>query len=142
MKPEELKIRNFESEFLFAASRSSGPGGQNVNKLSTKSELRFKILSTNLLSDSEKLLIIRKLKNKITKEGELVLVSQSERTQLLNKREVVEKFYKLVSGALTVKPNRKATRPTNSSKIKRLEGKRSHSQLKKSRKDSGSSMED
>ena len=142
MKPEELKIRNFESEFLFAASRSSGPGGQNVNKLSTKVELRFNVLSTNLLSEKEKQLIFQKLKNKINKEGELVLVSQSERTQLMNKQAVIEKFFRLISIALTIQPKRKATRATFSSKIKRLEEKKNRGTIKRLRKDSGKNQEE
>ena len=142
MKPEELKIRNFDSEFIFSASRSSGPGGQNVNKLSTKVELRFNVLSTNLFSESEKQLVFKKLKNKINKDGELVLVSQSERSQLMNKQAVAEKFYKLVSAALTIQPYRKATRPTFSSKIKRLEEKKNRGTIKQLRKDSGKNHEE
>ena len=142
MKPEELKIRNFESEFLFAASRSSGPGGQNVNKLSTKVELRFKLLSTNLLSETEKQTVFLKLKNKINKEGELVLVSQSERTQLMNKQAVIDKFFRLVSDALTIKAYRKATKPSFSSRIKRLEEKKKHGTIKRLRKDTGKNHEE
>jgi ribosome-associated protein len=134
MEATELKNRNFESEFIFSTSRSSGPGGQNVNKVSSKVELRFNLLTTLLLSEDEKELIQRKLKNKINKEGELILVSQSERTQLMNKTVVVEKFYDLVSKALTLPIKRKSTRPTLSSRIKRLEGKKIHSTMKKLRK--------
>ena len=134
MEATELKNRNFESEFIFSTSRSSGPGGQNVNKVSSKVELRFNLLTTLLLSEDEKELIQRQLKNKINKEGELILVSQSERTQLMNKTVVVEKFYDLVSKALTLPIKRKSTRPTLSSRIKRLEGKKIHSTMKKLRK--------
>jgi ribosome-associated protein len=142
MKPEELKIRNFESELLFTASRSSGPGGQNVNKLSTKVELRFNLLSTNLLSAPEKQLAFQKLKNKINKEGELFLVSQSERTQLMNKQAVIEKFFKLISVALTIQTKRRATRPTFLSKVKRLQEKKNRGTIKKIRKDSGKNHEE
>jgi ribosome-associated protein len=137
MNAEELKGRNLEKEFVFSTSRSSGPGGQNVNKVSTKVELRFNLLTTEMFTEQEKELIVRKLKNKITKENELVLVSQSERTQLMNKIVVTEKFYELVAQALTVQKKRRSTRPTLSSKIKRLEGKRSRGNIKKLRKDSG-----
>jgi ribosome-associated protein len=137
MNPEELKNRNFESEFVFAASRSSGPGGQNVNKVSTKVELRFNLGLTMIFTAEEKARLFIKLKNKINKDSEIILVSQSERTQLMNKIAVTEKFYDLISKALTLQKKRKSTRPTLSSRIKRLEGKRSRGNIKKLRKDSG-----
>jgi ribosome-associated protein len=137
MNPEELKNRNFESEFVYATSRSSGPGGQNVNKVSTKVELRFNLDLTNSFTTEEKARLFLKLKNKINKESEIILVSQSERTQLMNKVTVTEKFYDLISKALTLQKKRKSTRPTLSSRIKRLEGKRSRGNIKKLRKDSG-----
>lgn len=141
MNPVELKSRNFESEFLYSTSRSSGPGGQNVNKVSTKVELRFNLLFTSILSEEEKEIIFNKLKNKINKEGEIILVSQSERTQLMNKIAVTEKFWELVSKALTMQKKRRSTRPTHSSKIRRLESKRNRGIIKKLRKDSDSSPE-
>jgi ribosome-associated protein len=141
MSPEELKKRNFEKEFVYTSSRSGGPGGQNVNKVSTKVELRFSLLMTLEFSETEKELLYKILKNKINKEGEIVLVSQSERTQLLNKAVVTVKFYDLVSKALTIKKKRRSTRPTLSSKLKRLEGKRNRGVIKKMRKDSAGSSE-
>jgi ribosome-associated protein len=140
MNTEELKNRNFEREFTFSTSRSSGPGGQNVNKVSTKVELRFNLPLTSVFTGEEKEIIFRKLKNKITKEGELVLVSQSERTQLMNKIVVIEKFYDVISKALTIQKKRRSTRPTLSSKIKRLEGKRVRGNIKKMRRDSGEAL--
>ena len=142
MNPEELKRRNLENEFVYSTSRSGGPGGQNVNKVSTKVELRFSLLSTSFLSETEKEITFKKLKNKINKEGELLIVSQSERTQLLNKKAVTEKFYDLVSKALTLPLKRRSTRPTLTSKIKRLETKRNRGVVKKLRKDSGGSTDE
>jgi len=142
VNPEELKGRNLENEFVYSTSRSGGPGGQNVNKVSTKVELRFSVLLSSLFSETEKEIIFKKLKNKINKEGELLIVSQSERTQLLNKKVVTEKFYDLVSKALTVPVKRRVTRPTLKSKIKRLETKRNRGFIKKLRKDSGGSTEE
>lgn len=135
MKPEDLQERIPESEFIFSASRSSGPGGQNVNKVNTSVELRFNVKQTILLSDKEKQLVIRALKNRINNEGELVLVSQSERTQYLNKKKVTERFYKIVSDALTIKPERIPTQPTKASDNKRLEKKKRRGTIKKLRKD-------
>ena len=126
-----------EGEFIFSTSRSGGPGGQNVNKVSTKVELRFNLRLTSAFTEKEKELIFTRLKNKINKESEIILVSQSERTQLMNKEVVTDKFYDLVSKALTIQKKRRSTRPTLTSKIKRLEEKRSRGNIKKLRKDSG-----
>lgn len=135
MNTEEIKSRNLDNEFIFSTSRSSGPGGQNVNKVSTKVELRFNLLLTFSFSEKEKELIFSKLKNKINKESEIILVSQSERTQLMNKIVVTEKFYDLVSKALIIQKKRRSTGPTFSSKLKRLDNKRNRGIIKKLRKD-------
>jgi len=125
---------SFESEITFSASRSSGPGGQNVNKVSTKVELRFNIPNSNLISDSEKEILLEKLKNKISNEGDLILVSQEERSQLKNKEKVLEKFYELIDDALTPPKKRKPTKPSKASIEKRLEGKKIVSGKKTQRK--------
>jgi ribosome-associated protein len=136
MNQEELKSRDFDSEFNFTTSRSSGPGGQNVNKVSTKVELRFNLQTSAVLSETEKEILFRKLKNKINKENELIIVAQSERTQLMNKVAVTAKFFEMLSKALTIPKKRKITQPSLSSKLKRLEGKRNRGIIKKLRKGS------
>ena len=141
MSQEELKQRKFENEFVYSASRSSGPGGQNVNKVNTKVELRFNLFKSSCLSSNEKDIIYTKLKNKINKDGELIINSDSERTQIMNKEVVTEKFYIMISKALTVPKYRRTTRPTLTSRLKRLEEKKNLSQRKKMRKDSGSTEE-
>jgi len=133
MEGDVLSGRDFTRELLFSASRSSGPGGQNVNKVSTKVELRFDIPHSYLLSEEEKLKLISLLQNKINSEGYLILVSQSERTQLKNKEKVTEKFYALLKKSLTPKKKRKPTRPSIASKEKRLEDKKLNAE-KKSRR--------
>ena len=77
----DLSGRNFENEFIFNATRSSGPGGQHVNKVSTRIELRFDIGASLLLSEGEKALIRNKLAGRISKEGILLINAQSERSQ-------------------------------------------------------------
>ena len=133
MHPEGLRKRNFESELVYSASRSSGPGGQNVNKVSTKVELRFNIATTSLFTDHEKELICKKLKKKINKDMELILVAQEERTQLKNKILVTDKFYDLIAKSLTLPEKRRPTRPTLTSKIKRLDSKKIRSNVKRLR---------
>lgn len=125
-----LKDRSIENEFLFTASRSSGPGGQNVNKVNTRVEIRFNILKSSVLSESEKEIIYNKLTRRINSEGELSAVSQSERSQLKNREKATEKLLLLLAKALTERPERKSTTPTESSRVERLEKKRRRSRLK------------
>jgi ribosome-associated protein len=136
MRPEELAERKLDDELVLITSRSSGPGGQNVNKVNTKVELHFNIQRSVRLSDHEKQLISVELKNKINRNGDLILMSQSERSQLENKKRVIKKFYDLLSKALTVKKIRCQTRPTSGSKEKRIEEKKKRSEIKRLRKDS------
>jgi ribosome-associated protein len=126
--------RDFADEFIITASRSSGAGGQNVNKVSTKVELRFHVASSQLLTEQEKELILLKLAGKISLEGYLIIVSQTERSQLKNKEIAVQKFYTMIEKALTPRIKRKPTKPTKASKEKRLESKRIHAEKKISRK--------
>lgn len=142
MNPEELQKRNFENEFVYSMSRSSGPGGQNVNKLNTKVELRFSIINTSLLSADEKEIILKKVQRKINGDGELILTAQSERTQLMNKKEVTEKFYSIISKVLTSPAKRRATRPTTASIKKRIDEKRNQGIKKKFRKITGDSADE
>ena len=129
-----LNDRDFSRELQFSASRSSGPGGQNVNKVNTRVELRFHIASSALLSEEEKIRLLEKLAKKINSEGELILVSQTERSQLKNKEKVTERFYSLLTRALTPRKKRKPTKPSPASKEERLEEKRKQAEKKKRRK--------
>lgn len=134
MSELNLKGRNFIDEFVFKASRSSGAGGQNVNKVNTKVELRFNIKNSQLLSDVEKELMLKKLFKKINIQGELIIISQTDRSQLKNKENTIEKFYLLMKRALTLQPKRKVTKPTKASIEKRLEDKQKRSYQKLFRK--------
>lgn len=122
--PDPAGGRDFTPELVFSYSRSSGPGGQNVNKVNTKAELRFNVMGSDLLSADEKEMVMQKLGSRINLEGELVLTSQKERTQLKNKEAVIARFYTLLNKALTPKKKRKTSRPPRAVKEKRLENKR------------------
>ena len=130
---EERKI-GIQSEFKYSATPSSGPGGQHVNRVNTRVELRFSVDYSQYFSDFEKSKIRFNLKNRINLNGELVLVSQVERSQWRNKEVVTQKFFKLIDQALTPAKRRLKTKPTKSSKLNRLESKKKISQKKQLRK--------
>lgn len=123
-----------ENELNITFARSSGAGGQNVNKTSTKAIVHWPIGKSALFSEEEKNRIRTKLANRINNEDELVVISEEERSQLQNRELAVDRLQKLVAAALQVPKKRKPTKPTKASKIKRLESKKMHSQIKASRK--------
>lgn len=125
-----LQNRDFLPELQFSASRSSGPGGQNVNKVNSRVELRFSVSQSALLNDNEKDILLKKLKNRINSDGELLITVQADRSQLKNKEEAIEKFLELIAKALTPRKPRKSTRPTKASVEKRLETKKQLSEKK------------
>lgn len=128
-----LEDRGLERELLFQASRSGGAGGQNVNKVNTKVELRFQVEGSELLTEEEKALVQEKLGSRINSEGYLQVVCQTERSQLQNKELCVQRFYELLRQALTRQKKRKATKPTRASVRRRLEGKKKQADKKANR---------
>lgn len=131
---EEIDIDIREQDLRIDIFRSGGKGGQNVNKVETKIELYFDVLNSNLFKDEEKEKIFVKLKNRIDKNGILRIISQSERTQFLNKTKAVSKFYKLIEKALEKEKIRKKVKVSKAEKEKRLTGKKKLSVKKYSRK--------
>jgi len=128
-----IPLNLLNHEFKFHFSRSSGPGGQNVNKVNSKVELRFNIDQSHILNDEQKEKIKLKLSAKTNQEGELIIVSQEKRSQVQNKELAIEKFYMLLNKALTPRKKRLRTKATQASKEKRLKNKKQHSEKKNRR---------
>tara|TARA_R110001583_G_C5462204_1_gene392036 strand:- start:49 stop:450 length:402 start_codon:yes stop_codon:yes gene_type:complete len=111
-------------ELKFKALRSSGAGGQHVNKVSSKVELIFDLQNSEELSVEEKELLLKNLKTKLTKDGIVLLQCDESRSQHKNKELVIKRFLKLITNGLKVPKKRKATKPTKSSIEKRIDKKK------------------
>lgn len=122
------------NELVFKASRSSGSGGQHVNKTSTRIELFWSLDSSACFSEDEKVRLREKLQNRLTKEQVLILSSGQTRSQFKNKGHVIRRFFELLEAALILPKVRKKSKPSYSSKLKRLQSKKQHSEKKSNRK--------
>jgi ribosome-associated protein len=132
---KKIKAKILESEFEFLTSRSSGPGGQNVNKVNSKVQLRFNVPNSAVLSETEKSLLSEKWASKLDSEGNIMLQSQEKRSQVQNKELVIRKFYELLLKAFEKKKKRIASKPSKAAIEERLKAKKVQAEKKKWRSD-------
>ena len=122
------------SELQFKAVRSSGAGGQNVNKVSSKVILTFDLSLSQAFEEAEKELLFTKLSNKLSNENILILNCDEDRSQLRNKEIVTKRFFDLITKSLIVPKKRKATKIPRSVTEKRIKAKRNLSEIKQNRR--------
>ena len=122
-----------EDELHFDASRSGGPGGQNVNKVSSRVTLTFDVNGSAALSDDQKHTVMQKLAGRINKQGVLRIISQRTRSQELNRTDATERFSELIREALTPQRRRIKTRIPRAAQKRRVEEKKKHAVVKRRR---------
>jgi len=125
-----MRNRYFGNELKYKTSRSSGSGGQHVNKVETRVELHFDVAKSYVLTEDEKQIIFEKLQNRISKNGILQVSSQAKRSQVLNKENATDKFLNLLEKALKPEKKRIKTKPSRGMKERRLKKKRVVSEKK------------
>jgi ribosome-associated protein len=130
----DFPINQLAGEIQFYTSRSSGPGGQHVNKTETRVELRWNIARSSFFTEEEKDTLTNKLAGKITQDGDLRVVCQESRSQEKNKQIAFQKFLELLKKSLQAEKQRKPTRPSKAVKEKRISDKKKHSEKKYRRK--------
>ena len=129
MKNEELL-----AECSFKAVRSSGPGGQHVNKTSSKVVLRWDLNASQVFDEEQKFRLCDKLANKLTKDNVLVINNEQSRSQHKNKEAIIQQFFHTIKNGLQRQKRRKKTKPSRISKLKRLNSKKRHAEKKTNRK--------
>ena len=129
-----MEIQKIISELTFKAVRSSGAGGQNVNKVSSKVVLTFDLKNSQALTEEEKLLVETKLSSRLTDDAVLILNCDEDRSQFRNKEIVIKRFLELIKNALFVPKERKPTRIPKSVIRKRIKDKKNVSEVKKTRR--------
>ena len=129
-----MEIQKIISELTFKAVRSSGAGGQNVNKVSSKVVLTFDLKNSQALTEEEKLLVETKLSSRLTADAVLILNCDEDRSQFRNKEIVIKRFLELIKNALFIPKERKPTRIPKSVIRKRIKDKKNVSEVKKTRR--------
>lgn len=122
-----------DKELLFSFINASGPGGQNVNKVSTAVQLRFDVHNSSSLKEDTKARLIELAGRRITKDGILIIIAKRYRTQEQNRVDALQRFSSLIQKALTRNKFRHSTHPTASSKIRRITSKKKRGEIKRLR---------
>ena len=120
-------------ELSYTFSRSGGPGGQNVNKVSSKVELRWHPATSAALTDDERAWLLERLRHRLTSDGALIVTSTATRDQLKNRDDATSKLALIVRAALDRPKPRRATRPSRAAKRRRVADKRHHAEIKRNR---------
>src|SRR5258706_639706 len=128
-------MKNLDKEITLEYSRASGPGGQNVTKVSTAVQLRFDVIGSPSLAADVKSRLVKIAGKRMTSEGVLIIEAHQFRTQKKNREDVIQRFYELVKRASEKPKPRHKTKPTKASKEKRLQGKKKRGEIKKMRRD-------
>lgn len=129
-----MDVKLLKSELTYKYVRSSGSGGQNVNKVSSKAELYFNVETSQVFNDDEKLKLTEFFNNRLNKDGVLVLACDESRSQFRNKAIVTQRFLELIDEGLKEEKERKSTKVPKAVKRKRLASKRKNSEKKANRK--------
>lgn len=133
MENKEKQIIIPRNEYTIESFHSSGPGGQNINKVTTGKRLRFNIGLSQTLTEEQKNKIREALAYRITKNDEILVESQKERSAWQNEKDAIEKFHRLINEALRPKKERIPTKPTEASKERRIKEKKHRGEIKKMR---------
>lgn len=129
-----MNVEVILSELNFKAIRSSGAGGQHVNKVSSKIVLIFDVATSQGLNENEKLLLYTKLKTKISQENLLILTCDEDRSQFKNKKIIIKRFFEMLENALVLPKVRKATKISKGANEKRIQEKKKAGEIKAGRK--------
>jgi ribosome-associated protein len=131
------RVRVPAGELSLSFAASGGPGGQNVNKVASKAVLRWNVVASSALGAEDRALVLARLASRLTADGDLVIASDVHRDQPKNVEEVLRRLRVVLSGALHRPKPRRPSRPTRSSKERRLKAKRRHSARKQDRRSGG-----